>query len=167
MTSTVFSRGSKWSEATLSDGWGDVTDEQSAALAGLVVERFEQLAHATDSTVFWQPQTSEVIGEVVGDGDDKGSEVRDDGGETTQEDMEQWRKAAFAAVWDAVIGESDDAEMCARVAEALRLGYCVGCGETFDPQAGHWKETDDGDLCQKCTAQWEAESEAEIKTTRD
>lgn len=164
MTSTVFTRGAEWSEATLSDGWGETTtDEQAEALGALVVEQFEQLAHATGSTVFWQPATSEVIGTVIGTGGDMWREARDDGGETTDADMEQWREAAFAAVWACVVDESDDADLCAKVAEALRLAYCVGCGETFDPAAGPWKESGDGDLCQECTKTWEAESNAEIK----
>ena len=117
MTSTVFARGAQWSVNSLYDGWGDnVTDEQVQALGGLVVQRFDELAHEAGSTVFWQPATSEVIGEVVGTGPDMWREVRDDGGETTPEMMDAWRDQAQGKVWAAVIGESDDAELCAKVA---------------------------------------------------
>lgn len=117
MTSTVFARGAQWSAATLYDGWGDdVTDEQASELGNLVVQRFDELARAAGSTVFWQPATSEVIGEVVGTGPDMWREARDDDGETTTEPMDDWRERAIAEVWAAVIGESDDAELYAKVA---------------------------------------------------
>jgi hypothetical protein len=123
MTGTVFTRGARWSAAALYDGWGDnVTDEQAKALGDLAVERFDNLARASGSTVFWQPATSEVIGEVVGSGPDMWQEVRDDGGQTTPELMEEWREQATAEVWAAVIGDSDDAELCAKVAEVLGDG---------------------------------------------
>jgi len=151
-TSTVFTRGSAWSASELYDGWGsEATDEQVTALGVLVVERFHTLAQ--DTSVSWFPKTSEVIGDVDDD--------------VTVEQLEAWREQALAEVWAAVIDESDDADLCAEVAEALRLAYCVGCGETFDPAAGPWKESGDGDLCQECTKTWEAESNAEIKLQKD
>ena len=168
MTSTVFTRGAQWSASRLYDGWGDnVTVAQAQALGDLVVQRFDELAHNAGSTVFWQPATSEVIGEVVGTGPDMWREVREDGGATTPELLNEWREQATAEVWAAVIGESDDAELSAKVAEALGMGYCVGCGEMFDTQAGHWREAGNGDLCQQCTAQWEAESADEIRLQQE
>ena len=123
MTSTVFTRGSQWSANSLHDGWGEnVTDDQAQALGDLVVQRFDELAHNAGSTVFWQPATSEVIGEVVGTGPDMWKEVREDGGETTPELLAEWREQATAEVWAAVIGESDDAELCAKVAAILQEG---------------------------------------------
>jgi len=120
MTSTVFTRGSQWSEATLFDGWGDIADEQVEALSALVVRRFDELAYESGSTVFWQPVTSEVIGEVMGTGPDMWKEVREDGGETTPELMEEWREQATAEVWAAVTDESDDADLCTQVAAIFR-----------------------------------------------
>ena len=122
MTSLVFARGNKWSGSTFFDGWRETTtDEQAEALGALVVERFEALARAAGSTVFWQPATAEVIGEVVGTGPDMWQEVRDDGGETTTEQLETWREQATGEVWACVLGESDDADLCAKVAEALAM----------------------------------------------
>ena len=104
MTSTVFTRGAEWSAATLYDGWGDeVTDKQIEALGGLVTDRFQELAE--DTSVYWYPQTSEVIGDVDDD--------------VTTEQLETWREQAFAEVWSGVTDESDDADVCAKVAEAL------------------------------------------------
>lgn len=151
MANTVFTRGSEWSEATLFDGWGDVTSDQAEALAGLVCDRFQELAK--DTSVYWQPQTSEVIGNVDDD--------------VTTEQLETWRKAALDELGACVTDESDNGDLCARVAAALRLGYCTGCGKTFDPAAGPWKETGDGDLCQECTKTWESESDAEIRLQKD
>jgi len=102
MTSTVFTRGSAWSTAELHDGWGgEATDEQVAALAALVVGRFHTLAQ--DTSVSWFPKTSEVIGDIDDD--------------VTVEQLEEWREQALAEVWAAVTDESNDAELCAAVAD--------------------------------------------------
>jgi hypothetical protein len=116
-TQTVFARGSEWSDTALYDGWGDnVTQEQAKALGNLVVERFEELAaKAGDSSIYWQPATSEVIGEVYG--------------ETTHEhgmwdpinpidaDLDDLRNQAVEEVWAAGIGE--DSPMATQVREIL------------------------------------------------
>ena len=120
-TSTVFARGSEWGQDTLYDGWGSTcSDRQTKLLAALVVQRFEQIAESEGSAVYWQPQTSEVIGEVIGQGEDKWLERRDDGRQTTEEQLKEWREQAFAEVWAAVVGDGSGL-LCAAV-EAVFSG---------------------------------------------
>ena len=120
MTSTVFSRGSKWSASNLYDGWGDnITEEQIEALGDLVCDRFQELAGAAGSSAYWTPNTSEVIGNVYGQDTDEHSKWERPCG-TTNEQLEGWREQAFSEVWAAVIGESNDADLCAKVAEIFK-----------------------------------------------
>lgn len=106
MTSTQFTCGAVWGTSSLYDGWGDnATAEQAEALGDLVVSRFDELAKRTGSTVFWQPATSEVIGEVLGEGPNMWKEKRKDGKETTDEQMTEWREQATSEVWAALIGD--------------------------------------------------------------
>ena len=102
-TTIVLTRGSDWGTNRVYDTsvWGpEVTNEQADELAQLCLDRFQKLA--AETSAYWLPQTSEVIGyanETV-----------------TTEQLEKWREQAIEEVWQAVLGESDDAELSRQVA---------------------------------------------------
>lgn len=99
-TRTMVARGSEWGEATLNDGWGDVTNEQAGALAELVAERFHELCTENGGTdIDWQPALSEVTAEVIGTGDRMWERVH-----PMAVNLEDLRDQAMSEVWDAVIG---------------------------------------------------------------
>ena len=102
-TTIVLTRGSDWGTNRIFDAavWGyDVTNEQADALGQLCLDRFQALA--AETSAYWQPQTSEVIGNV--------------GEAVTDEQLEEWREQAIEEVWQAVLGDSDDAELSRQVA---------------------------------------------------
>jgi hypothetical protein len=105
-TNAVFARGSEWSAVSLNDGWGDVTPEQADALSDLVIERFEELAaEAGDASIFWQPQTSEVLCHVHGQDTDEHSKW--DPINPIDADLDDLRDQAIQEVWEAGCGEEN------------------------------------------------------------
>jgi hypothetical protein len=68
MATTVLTRGCEFCESCLNDGWGEATEAEVEALAGAVVEEFESRVQKLtgDNSIFWQPATSEIMYECVG-----------------------------------------------------------------------------------------------------
>lgn len=119
MTNAVFAKGWKWGTCYVYDSsmWGEfVSDDEAKALGDLAVARFEELcAEAGDESIFWQHQTSEVIGEVYGqDTEEHGKFDRTSGVYPNLDDL---REQAIDEVFNATCGE--ETPMSKRVAEAL------------------------------------------------
>jgi hypothetical protein len=119
MTTAVFTRGSGWGISALYDDWGDnITPEQGEALGDLVAERFEELcAEAGDSSIYWQPSTSEVLGEVYGENTDEHGMW--DPTHDVEIDLVALRNQANNEVWDALVCEEEDLPMTDRVRDIL------------------------------------------------
>lgn len=68
MATTVLTRGCKFCETCLHDGWGEATGAEIEALSDAVVTEFEHRVWELtgDNSIFWQPQTSAILYECVG-----------------------------------------------------------------------------------------------------
>ena len=62
MTTTAMHMGSKFSETSLRDGWGDLNDEQIDVVSNEIVSRFNE-----KTGLNWIPSTSEVIRDINDD----------------------------------------------------------------------------------------------------
>lgn len=90
-TRHVAARGSKWSVATLNDGWGDITDKQITKCVELVVHEFHHIAEQHGSSANWTPATAQVTAYITED--------------IASETLEEWQQEAIGYTWAAVIGD--------------------------------------------------------------